>query len=204
MLDRNHHRHTRVVIMRFRDYMKALQSAYARRSVTRFTCNSQLQADEHKNTRRRQKQSDPPTCTDSFTLVSLDRVPSAPFRHVAEFLQWCARKFTSCVQSSISAMRTLPNTLSKLTLMLPTFRSALPNFTDLHPLPPPQRSRRNPKRSSAARLTRVSNCPRKAIAPTVRMERSGSGTYQPSPTLAACLLISVCLTGISRSGTCQA
>ena len=52
-----------------------------------------VQADtRHKSTQHRQKRRNPPTSTDSFTFVSMDHVPSAPCRHVAEFLQWCARK----------------------------------------------------------------------------------------------------------------
>ena len=81
--------------------------------------------------------------------------------------------------------RTLPDMLSTLPLTLPTFRSTSLDFTTqsycfIHI--PPQRSRRNPKRSSAALLTRVSNCPWKAIAPTVHMGRSGSGTSRAWPT----------------------
>ena len=57
--------------------------------------------------------------------------------------------------------------------ILPFYRPQLYNCT----IPtPPQRSHRNPIPSSAARSTRVSNCPRKAIAPTAHMGRSGSGT----------------------------
>ena len=58
---------------------------------------TQLQEDRYKNAQCRQNQSDPPTYTDSFTLGSLDRVPSAPCPHVAAFLQWCARKCTASI-----------------------------------------------------------------------------------------------------------
>ena len=47
---------------------------------------------------------------------------------------------------------------------------------------PFQRSRRNLKRSSKAPLMHASNCPEKAIAPTMRVEQSGSGMYQESST----------------------
>ena len=60
-------------------------------------------------------------------------------------------------------------------LPLPTLQlgpTALPSPT------PPQRSRHNPEQSSVARFTRVSNCPRKVIAPTAHMGLSGSGTFQ--------------------------
>ena len=90
-----HHRHSRVAILRTRDYMKALQGVYARGSATmhaRDYAHSYKQIYSKTHDTNQQKQSNPPTCTDSFTLVSLEPVPSAPCRHVAEFLQWCVRK----------------------------------------------------------------------------------------------------------------
>ena len=47
---------------------------------------------------------------------------------------------------------------------------------------PPQRSCHNLKRSSVMPLASASNCPQKAIALTVRMTLSRSGTSQESPT----------------------
>ena len=53
----------------------------------------------------------------------------------------------------------------------------------LHNLPPRlQHSHRNIKNNSNAPLTHASSCPYKVIAPTVRMDQSGNGTYQGSPT----------------------
>ena len=88
---------------------------------------AQLQGDRHKNTQHRQKQPNSPTCTDSFTLVSLEHVPIPPCRYVDAFLQWCVRKYTS----QFRITRTLPNTIPvyMLTIMLPSFRCTPPNLT---------------------------------------------------------------------------
>ena len=113
----------------------------------------------------KKKQSNPPTCTESFASRSLGLASCFPCRHVAGFLQWCVRKNTSLIRYKRQPTRSHPSILPLL------YNSALllcPHAT--------QRSHRDPKRSSAARLTRVCNCPRKAIAPTAQMGRSGSGT----------------------------
>ena len=76
-----------------------------------------------------------------------------------------------------------------LTLTVPDMNLDLPclelraSKSMLHHLPPRlQHSHRNIKNNSKAPLTHASSCPQKAIAPTVRMDQSGNGTYQVSPT----------------------
>ena len=147
---------------------KCIRTRVGNQARTRL--HAQSQADRHKNTRHRQKQSNPPTCTDSFILVSLDRVPGAPFRHVDAPLQRCARKFTTPAYDAINVDPRAVN--------IPFYPSQLYNSSLLLYSTLPQRSHRNPKRISAARLKRVSNCPRKVIAPAVHMGLSGSGTSQ--------------------------
>ena len=101
------HHYTRRAILRSREYMKAKQNVYARGSATMHArthahthLREQLQEDRHRNTQHKQKQSNPQTCADSFTLVSLDPVPSGSFLHIAELLQWCVRARTPPISTS--------------------------------------------------------------------------------------------------------
>ena len=71
------------------------------------------------------------------------------------------------------------------------------------PPAPSQRSRLNPVMSSKVFVRNASNCPRKANAPTVLMGRLASGTYQRSPTWAACSVVKTLSIVTFRSGTCQ-
>ena len=135
---------------------------------------AQLQVDRHKNTQHRQKQRNLPTYTDSFTLVSLDSVPSTICRHVAAFSQWCAQMSSSHPQfrQHEPCLIRYKRGPSRSILPLPTFTTR-PSYSAPTP---PQRCHRNPKRSSAARLMLASHCPRKEIAPTAHIGRWGSGT----------------------------
>ena len=79
--------------------IKCLRTPVDNHARTSF--RAQFQADRRRITRHRQKQSNPPTCAESFTLESLDPFPSAACRHVAAFLQWCARMHMSNLQMHI-------------------------------------------------------------------------------------------------------
>ena len=68
---------------------------------------------------------------------------------------------------------------SRINLALSPFASTCPNILNSATLcPKPQHFRRNPDWSSKAPSTHASNGPPKAIAPTVRMERSRNGMSQ--------------------------
>ena len=118
------------------------------------------------------------TCANSFTVTSLDPVAYASYQYLAEFLQWCA---------IYNFNRTLALTLNLSHITLPRFRLISPTLRtqSYYIVTPPlttQRFCRSPKCISKALLAHASNSPQKAIAPTVRMDRSGSGTCQTSPT----------------------
>ena len=77
---------------------------WLRTRVDNHACTSfraQFQADRRRITRHRQKQSNLPTCAESFTLESLDPFPSAACRHIAALLQWCARMHIPDLQMRI-------------------------------------------------------------------------------------------------------
>ena len=83
--------------------------------------------------------------------------------------------------------RTLALTLNLSHITLPRFRLISPTLRtqSYYIVTPPlttQRFCRSPNCISKALLAQASNSPQKAIAPTVRMDRSGSGTCQTSPT----------------------
>ena len=102
---------------------------------------------------------------------------------------------------------TLTTTLCHMNLDLQSFTLSFkfpPVLRTYRPHPQTQRSCRSPKCNLKASSMRASNCLQKAIAPPVRMEPSGSGTYQASPTWAAFSRMPHHLTVTSRSGTCQA
>ena len=45
------------------------------------------------------KQSDASICADLFTFASSGPIPYAPYQDIAEFLQWCVRKYISLISS---------------------------------------------------------------------------------------------------------
>ena len=128
----------------------------------------------HTGTRRHTyKQSNPSPCTDSFAFGYFVLVLCALHHYVAEFLQWCVRKCTSALT------RTLPKTVRvsyKFGTVTIRFCYLFKYSNSALLCPQPQHFRCNPERSSKAPSTHASNGPPKAIAPTVRMERSRNGT----------------------------
>ena len=164
----------KVAILRSRDHMEALQTRYVGGLES---CTHAL------------------TCTMTrlpwylWPVLLVGMLPQyCNGAHANEHTQlWCHAN--AALKHSTSHYH--PSILHFATLQL--YPTALPTH-------PSQRSHRYHKRSSAARLTRVSTCPRKAIAPTARMDRSGSGMSLGLLTWLICFLTSLSLTTIFRSG----
>ena len=165
-MKQRHHHHRRITILMSRHHMEALQSSYARGSAV-----MHARAYARRYTRENTAQTKAEQSTNMHRLV-------------------CLGIFGSCSDCSLSACYLTPAMVRTQMYIWHHINPASYDVNvDPHSTPPncttrpscsvptpPQRSQPNPKRSSVGRLTRVSNCPRKAIAPTAHMGRSGSGT----------------------------
>ena len=144
---------------------------------------AQTQPDRHRNTlRRRYKQGNPPTRTDSFAFEFwdpvLDPVSNAFHQHVDDFPQWSVdNKYTSPMSPHMKPASV--QTASQYCELCRTAPLTHPphTHTHTHARPLSQRSCHTPERSSKAPLTHASKCPQKAVASKVRMDLLRSGTY---------------------------